>query len=60
MTNNNESTNNINPPSNPHRRTNFEPLSTENRYNNNNTLKTTGKELHSFIQQHLLLKTHNQ
>ena len=45
MINNNELTNNINPISNPYRRTNFEPLSTENRYNNNNILKTTGKEL---------------
>ena len=45
MINNNELTNNINPLSNPYRRTNFEPLSTENRYNNNNILKTTGNEL---------------
>ena len=45
MINNNELTNNINPLSNPYRRSNYDPLSTENRNNNNNILKTTGKEL---------------
>ena len=45
MINNNELTNNINPLSNPYRRSNYDPLSTENRFNNNNILKTTGKEL---------------
>ena len=45
MINNNELTYNINPLSNPYRRANYDALSTENRYNNNNILKNTGKEL---------------